>query len=68
MLGLVLELQHKVRREFQLSRWNEYFYRHHHGHSTAGCSPCKRYYQLLDSCPLRIPFPEPQPAKRSSDT
>lgn len=53
MIGLVLGLQEQVRREFRLSRWNEYFYRFEHGKH--GCPSCKRYFQLLDTCPLRIP-------------
>lgn len=53
MLGLVLGLQEHVRREFNLSRWNEYFNREHGKH---GCPSCRLYYQLLDACPLRIPY------------
>lgn len=54
MMGLILGLQEQVRREFGLTRFNEYFYRHDHG-GPNGCPSCKRYFELLDACPLRIP-------------
>lgn len=52
MIGLVLGLQEKVRREYGLGGYNTAFYRDCPGR----CSPCKRYFELLDACPLRIPF------------
>jgi hypothetical protein len=50
MIALVISLQDKVRKEFMLGPWEQHWYRHDHGN----CRPCKRYFQLLDDCGVRM--------------
>lgn len=52
MIGLILGIKEQVRREFDLSPVDEYFYRYEH--AVGGCKPCKRFYELFDACQLRM--------------
>jgi hypothetical protein len=54
-MHLVVEsIRQQVRRKYGLGDWEMYFYRHDHGI----CCSCRRYYELLDTCPVRIPHPQ----------
>lgn len=54
MHEVVESIRQQVGRQYGLGTWEKFFYRHDHGM----CSPCRRYYELLDACPVRIPHPQ----------
>lgn len=53
MMQIILAIQEQVRREFGFHPLQRlYFYRDHQWTGRCGC---RRYFELLDACPLRIP-------------
>lgn len=49
MFVIIESIRAQVRAEFQLGAWETYFYR------DCVCEPCRRYFELLDACAVRMP-------------
>jgi hypothetical protein len=56
MFALIESIKAQVRAEFGLGEHEVYFYRADHGgrNGEVQCPSCKRYYELLDACPIRM--------------